>query len=211
MELLNQCFTWVLRYWEPVVALLTLIVVIRTYRKSRIIWSSRNFLGRMNFSLNYIQDNTLKIRTLREADIDQILLNNPHGKRVVLKYARRHTSLDNPFLELPKGDRWIVLNAILNEISEQFADGFLAASMGHPVKMTTYVFGITCEKDKRVRLNKIRVMLIEKSLLERIDTIEDLQFERPSHVVRLETLRNMKEIYNDDNRQSNLFEVELAR
>ena len=194
--------------WEPLATLVTLIVVIATYWKSRSTWKARDFMTRVNFSLNYVEDNTLKIRTLREADIRHILLGNQHGRKVVLRCARR-TNLEKPFLQLPKKDAWIVLNSILNEISEQFAEGFLAAAMGAPIRIATYVFGITCERHSDVRMNKIRVMIIEKSLLEKIDALGKLRFELEHHHVRLDTLKRMQAIYRSPQRDRNLREVEL--
>lgn len=194
--------------WEPLAAAATLIVVLATYWKSRSTWKARDFMTRVNFSLNYVEDNTLKIRTLREADIRHILLGNQHGRKVVLGCAKR-TSLEKPFLQLPKKDAWIVLNSILNEISEQFAEGFLAASMGAPVRTATYVFGVTCERDSNVRMNKIRVMIIEKSLLEKIDALGELRFEQKHHHVRHATLKRMREIYGSPQRDRSLLELEL--
>jgi len=194
--------------WEPLATVVTLIVVLATYWKSRAMWKARDFMTRVNFSLNYVEGNTLKIRTLRESDIRHVLLGNQHGRKLVLRCARR-TSRAKPFLQLPKRDAWIVLNSILNEISEQFAEGFLAASMGAPVQSATYVFGITCERDSNVRMNKIRVMIIEKSLLEKIDTLGELRFEQKHHHVRQATLKRMREIYGSTERGRSLLELEL--
>ncbi len=194
--------------WHPAATVVMLLTVWATYRKARLMWQRRHFMTRINFTINYIENGTLKFRTLREDDLGTILLNNEHGKKVVLRAAHRST-LDRPFLELPRRDAWTVLNAILNELSEQFAVGHLARSMGAPVKSQWYVFGLTCEKHREVRMNKLRVMIIEKSLLENIDRYEDLRFERESHHIRLQTLKRMREIQLDPTRSHNLMEIEL--
>ena len=188
----------------------TLVLVVKTYYATRSNWSRREFIDRVNFSLNYMDGNTLKLRTLRESHIDDILLNNEHGKKIVVKTAQT-TSLEKPFLEFPAEDQWMILNAILNELSEQFARGFLAQSMGTPVRGITYVFGLTCERDPRINMNKIRVMLIEKDLLEKIDEFEDekMQYESPKHSVRLQTLKQMKQLWLDEQKRENLGQVEL--
>jgi hypothetical protein len=195
--------------WDQLALLATIVLVLLAYWKSRSVWKTRDFLGRINFSLNYIQENGLKIRTLQESNIDEILLNNSHGRRMVLRAAGR-TTLKKPFLELPKRDAWIVLNSVLNEISEQFADGFLAVAAGLPTRTTTFLFGITCERDRDVRVNKIRVMIIERSLLEKIDELVEIEFESPNHHVRLETLKTMRAIHLDKNRQDQLGRVDLV-
>ncbi len=195
--------------WEPLALAVTLIVALIAYLKTRATWKSRNFMSRVNLSLNYVEDNKLKIRTLREDDIGRILLGNKHGKRLLLRAARK-TTVGEPFLSLPQRDAWVVLNAILNELSEQFADGFLARSMGAPTRSATYVFGVTCEKDSDVRINKIRVMIIKRSLLERIDDLEEVEFESPLHHIRLKTLRLMKRIFLDKDRGHLLRSMELV-
>lgn len=200
---------FIIANWELLAPTATVLVVVIAYVKARSSWLSRCFLTRVNFSLNCVDGSVLKIRTLREDDICQILLGNSHGRRKVLKAARK-TTVGEPFLHLSEDDAWVVLNAILNEISEQFSIGFLAMSAGVPVKSTTYVFGITCEKNSDVRTNKIRVMIIEKSLLEEIDEFTEFEFEFPSHSVRLETLKIMKEIHNDPKRGHLLKTVELV-
>ncbi len=204
-------FEWIQKNAELIgVAIVPLVGGLITFWRMRVAWTNRQFLSRVNFSINYVEDNFLKIRTLRESDLDRIIVNNRHGKRVVLRALKR-TTLTKPFLEFPERDRWVILNAILNELSEQFARGFVAVSMGVPVATATYVFGLSCERDPRVQMNKIRVMVIEKGLLEGIEEMgEQLQFERESHAVRLDTLKRMKEIYLDEQRSKNLLEVELG-
>ncbi len=195
-------------YWEQAAAVATLCVVLLTYWKARSVWKARDFMTRVNFSLNYVDANKLKIRTLRETEIDRILLGNRHGRRVVLRAARRTTE-EQPFLRLPKTDSWVVLNSVLNELSEEFAEGFLAASMGIATKAATFVFAITCEKHRDVRMNKIRVMVVEKSLLFEIDKLSDVEFERDSHHVRYQTLKTMRELYLAPEDQRAVMEMEI--
>ena len=145
-------------YWEQAVMLVTLCIVLATYWRARSVWKSRHFMTRVNFSLNYVEDGRLKIRTLGEMDIDQILLGNEHGKRVVLHSASRTTA----------------------------------------------------EKHRDIRMNKIRVMIVEKSLLMKIDEHEGLDVERKSHHVRYETLKTMRKLYLDEAYQHAFMEIELA-
>ena len=207
--LIELAIDYVRDYWEQAAALATLCIVLLTYWRARSVWTARDFMSRVNFSLNYVDAGTLKIRTLRETDIDRILLGNKHGERVVLRAARR-TTTEEPFLRLRRPDSWLVLNSVLNEISGRFSEGFLAASMGLPTRAATYVFAITCEKHRDVRMNKIRVMLVEKSLLVGIDKLEDLQFESDSHHVRHETLKTMRQLYLTPEHRHAFMEIEIV-
>ncbi len=176
--------------------------------RARLAWKKRRFLHRVNFSLNYVQGNALKFRTLRESDIDDVLLNNKHAVDLVTKLAER-TTLDDPFLGLPRDEAWVVLNSVLNELSEQFAAGFLATSMGLPTRAEKYVLGLTCEKDPDVRINKVRVMIIAESLLQKIEGLPGLAFEKEHHQIRLKTLIRMAQTYRDPKRRHLLLVVEL--
>lgn len=48
---------------------------------------------------------------------------------------------------------------------------------GGAVRMRTYVFGLTCEKEKSVWNRKLRVMMIDESLLKRIPDLPTPRFE----------------------------------
>lgn len=162
-------------------------------------FTSRDFLHRVNFSLNYVEDNRLQLRTLKESDIDQIILDNKHGRNMLLAAARgAKTSAKAPFLDLRPEESFVVLNAILNELSESFAARSLARSMGLPVKSKWYVFGVTCEWDDEVRNRKIRVMIIAEDLLAKFDQLPPLRYQHPWHHVRHETLLKMQKLYQDD-------------
>ena len=162
-------------------------------------FTARDFLYRVNFSLNFVENNQLHLRTLKESDIDQIILNNKHGRNMLLKAARAaRSSAKTPFLDLTPEDTFLVLNAILNELSESFAAGALARSMGRPVQAKWYVFGVTCEWDDEVKNRKIRVMIIAEDLLEKLDRLPTLEYQHPWHHVRHETLLTMRKLYQDD-------------
>jgi hypothetical protein len=170
-------------------------------RAARAAFTRRDFLYRVNFSLNYVENNELRIRTLKESDVDQIILDNPHGRNVILKAARNARRADQaPFLDLPEDCGWLVLNAILNEISEEFPAGHLAKSMGLPARSCWYVFGATCEWDDDVKMRKIRVMIVAEELLKTIDGFPLLKFQHPWHHVRFRTLLKMRELYQADQR-----------
>jgi hypothetical protein len=177
--------------------------------RARRAWNLRQFLHRVNFSLNYVEGKKLRFRTLQETDLSQVLLNNRHAVGLVLQAAGRAT-LEQPILELPKQEAWVVLNSVLNEMSEQFAAGFLAKSMGLSTHSERYIFALTCEKDPDMRINKVRVMIVTESLLGRIEGLADLEFEAEHHHIRRKTLAKMAAMHRDAARKHNLLTVELT-
>jgi hypothetical protein len=48
----------------------------------------RHFVNRVNFSLNYVDGNTLKFRTLRECQLDDLLYHNKAAVEIVLNSAK---------------------------------------------------------------------------------------------------------------------------
>jgi hypothetical protein len=76
-------------------------------------------------------------------------------------------------------------------------EGSFAALAGLPVRFGPLVLGLTREKGADVRIRKIRAMVVEESLLRTIEQIADVRFDKPYHVVRLQTLRHMAKLYAD--------------
>lgn len=177
-------------------------------------WFRRQFLSRVNFSLNMVTEGTLRIRTLIEKELKEVLLDNEQAMRIVLKTAR-NTTVQDPFVPLPKDEAWLVLIAILNELAEKFAPGTLAADLGIPVVKESYVFGLTSEPDQDVRVRKLRVMIIRESLLRQIAAgeIPEPKYEAPTHNVRWKTLGEMARRFLDEaegKRDKLLRDIELC-
>jgi len=161
-------------------------------RRSRSRWRNHEFLDRLNVSLTTIEAGTLRIRTMLEMDCQQIFLNASAAKTIV--QLAKQTTADQPMLPIPKEDCWQYLNAILNEISERFAAGQIKRDLGLPVECGEYVLCLTCERAGPVRTQKIRAMLVRKSLLTALPT-EEPKFESPPHSVRWTTLGQLAEQY----------------
>mgnify|MGYP007073183572 CR=1 FL=1 len=159
-------------------------------------WYRRQFLSRVNFSLNIVEGGYLRIRTLIEKELKEVLLDNAQAMRIVLKTSRQ-TTVQDPFVPLPKDEAWLVLISILNELAEKFSAGTLAADMGVPVRKETYVFGLTSEPDPDVRVRKLRVMIIREELLRQIAAgkVPEPKYEAPTHNVRWKTLGEMGRRY----------------
>ncbi|MCA9164286.1 MAG: hypothetical protein KDA62_14955 [Planctomycetales bacterium] len=180
--------------------------------KQRRNYHRRQFLERTNLSLNFIEDNTLRIRTLFEVNLPEIIFNDT-AREMVLQAARR-TTIADPFLRFATHhDAWFVNNSVLNEISERFLDGFVAHDAGLPTELLTYVLGVTCERDGDVRVQKLRVMLAREPMLLAIASgaIQEPEYERPYHHVRWKTLKTMASIYKQQRESSQPDEGRLMR
>lgn len=161
-------------------------------------WRARTFLSRVITSVDFIQGNLLKIRTLWEQEIHEVLLSNEEATEVVLAAAEATKKGGDPFLEIPIPDYWYVLNAVLNELAEGFQEGTLALANGSTAFRTVrYIFGITCEKGDGIRAQKIRVIMVSEDYLSQLalGKIEKPEFESPTHELRWLTHQQMAHRY----------------
>ncbi|MBU0730397.1 MAG: hypothetical protein KKE17_05535 [Proteobacteria bacterium] len=161
-------------------------------QRARTRWRKREFLDRLNVSLTRIEDGVLQIRTILETDCDGVFLNSSAVK-TILDLAKKTTAAD-PILPIPKDDCWLYLNAVLNVISERFAIGQVKRDLGMSVERGEYLLCLTCERAGPVRTQKIRAMLLRKSMLTAIPMKEPL-YESPSHATRWNTLQQLAEQY----------------
>jgi hypothetical protein len=161
-------------------------------RRARAEWGRREFFDRLNISLNAVRDGTLTIRTIAEESCSEVLLNSVAVS--TLADAARHTTPDDPLLELPERDYWFYLNSVLNEVAEKFAEGQIRRDMGLPVTAARYVMCLTSESAGEVRTRKIRAMLIQKNLLLNLPADEP-KFESPNHATRWKTLKYLAAQY----------------
>lgn len=207
--MLDQITHWAAENWFKCLGLLTFLTVLPAYFRARYLFRRRMFLTRLNFSLNFIEDGTLRFRTIRESDLAHVLLNNAHAIRLLIKTAR--AKRPGAFLIFrDKEEAWTILNTMLNELSAQFSEGYLARCMGLPTHSEVYTFGLTCEKHDVLKTTKIRLMIIPKKLLMDLDKYEGLQFELPHHHIRLDTLKEMRDISLDPARKYNVMDMEIS-
>ncbi|WP_010585323.1 hypothetical protein [Schlesneria paludicola] len=168
-------------------------------------WKKKEFLDRLNVSLNTIESGTLKIRTLSEKRSEEVFLNSA-ATDAIIRMARR-TTAENPLLPIPTDELWFYLNSVLNDLSEQFADGLLKRDMGGPVKAATYLISLTCESAGAMRTRKIRAMVIQKNTLVNLPE-ECPKLEATQHGTRWKTLQFLAAEYQKNPAQ--FLEVELA-
>lgn len=173
--------------------------------RARAHWKKQEFLDRLNVSLNTIDNGTLKIRTLSEKRCEEVFLNSVAAD-TVQKLARLTTAND-PVLPIPLNDTWYYLNAVLNDLSEQFATGLMKRDMGASVSAATYLVALTCESAGDMRTRKIRAMVTRKSLLINLPT-EMPKLESPNHATRWQTLQFLATEYARNPQR--FLEVELC-
>lgn len=178
-------------------------------------WGRKQFLSQVNFSLNYVQDNQLVMRTLVELPASEVWLNE-HGIQLVSQ-ATKKTQVDQPFIQLKEPrDQDFLQRAVLNVLSERYAEGYLAAALGLPVQREEFVFGITCEKYGDIRTLKIRILLLtERTLVELFGParkIDRLQTPNKVMAARVRSLEVMYRHHVEDQQRTNrvLGTVELG-
>jgi len=160
--------------------------------RARAHWKKQEFLDRLNISLNSIDGGVLKIRTLSEKHCAEVFLNSSASDAV--QAAARKTTAQNAMLPLPVNDTWFYLNAVLNDLSEQFALGVMKRDMGIPGTSAIYLIALTCEVSGEMRTRKIRAMVIKKAVLTSLPA-EMPKLESPNHSKRWETLQQLAHEY----------------
>lgn len=174
-------------------------------RRAKSDWQKKEFLHRLNVSLTTIHDGVLRIRTLLEKSCQDVFLNEVAAEAVVA--AARKTSAEDPILPLPRDDYWYYLNAVLNEISERFAEGQIGRDLGKPVESARYLICMTCECDGAMRTRKIRAMLTRRSLLDSLPQ-DAPKFESPQHATRWRTLQQLAQTWRTEPHK--FLEVEIC-
>ena len=87
-------------------------------RRAQASWKKKEFLDRLNVSLNAIDGGTLLIRTVLEKSCKDVFLNDVAVEAI--REASGKTSEQDPTLPLPESEYWYYLNSVLNEVAEQF-------------------------------------------------------------------------------------------
>ena len=190
-------------------------------RRARREWAKKQFVRRVNVSLNLLEDDghdrpTLRIRTLLEKDAKDVFLNDVAVDRLVAAAAR--TTKDDPLLPLGD-DAWFLLNAVLNEISERYSDGFLRRDVGAPTRSAVYLIGLTFEREGAMRTQKVRAMVVRRDVLRSLLTRRDDEtgrpieppeprYEHPNHATRWRTLRQLASAWQAD--PSRFLEMEIV-
>lgn len=161
-------------------------------RRAQANWKKKEFLDRLNVSLNSMEQNstekTLLIRTVLEKSCKDVFLNDVAV--AAIREASGKTSETDPTLPLPEAEYWYYLNSVLNEVAEQFSEGQLRRDMGLPVSVGRYQICLTSECAGELKTRKVRAMLIQTSLLDSLPE-EQPKLESPHHITRWHTLQKL--------------------
>lgn len=209
----------VLDNWELALLLVTWSVIGIVAIRRQYDWRRRRFTQQVNFSLTIPVERdgsaTLLLRTLLEDSATHVWLNQFGVSRVLR--AARLTTLEMPFLRIAQlRDRDLVMNAVLNVLSERFSDAFVARAVGVPIKTDVFLFGLTWERYGEMKTQKLRVILIRRADLEGLfdgrSGEREIGVTQDSHRPRIETLRRMFELWtsSDQADRDMIREVELG-
>jgi hypothetical protein len=215
MEKFQQFMEFMRPHWSGLALLGTWLCIAIVAIRRRMAWRSKRFLTRVNFSLNYCLGKQLAMRTLTEKGAVEVWPNE-YGVRKVFTAAARAT-VAHPFIALknPK-DQDFVNRAVLNVLSERFADTYVAAALGVPITTGTFCFALTFEKYQEMRTLKLRVLIVEERTLQSLfgpaGEAKKLEVRNPVYKTRLTTLEAMYAVYCQDKDSPNpvLGRIELG-
>lgn len=195
MEFLHQTWDTIKPHISTAVLAATWLGIAFVAIRRRRDWKSKRFANQVNFSLNYLIDGKLAIRTLLETTASSVWLNEYGVKLVTV--ASTKTRPDQPFIVLKDpADMKFVKQAILNVLSEHFSQAFVAHVLHMPVRKTGFVFALTFENYPDMRTRKFRVLLVEeKTIAESFGPqVPESQVEEVNHKDRLQVLRTMSRL-----------------
>ncbi|QVL30073.1 hypothetical protein KIH39_14520 [Telmatocola sphagniphila] len=194
-EVLRNILEFVRYYGSTFALLLTWVTIAWVYWNKRRNWLQKEFVEQVNFSLNYVSEGKLVMRTLAEMHARNVWINDL-GVRQVIK-AARVTTASQPFIKLDDPeDMGFIYRAVLNVLSEKFAETYLAQQLGLPITSATYFFAITMERYDDIRTLKLRVLLVEERELKtwfapQLPEGQTIGITAPHYEARLQTLRAM--------------------
>ena len=163
METLGAVYEFLKPYFAVIALAVTWGGFAFAWWRRREQWRRKEFLGRVNVSLNLFGD-TLSMRTLLEVETTAVWP-NAHGVRL-LNAAAARTSPADPFIRLAApADRDYLHRAIKNALSELCPTAFIAAALGEKVRTGVFLFAVTCERYPEIRTIKLRVLLVEQNAL----------------------------------------------
>jgi hypothetical protein len=209
--ILQQVASWLAEHWAKLAfALLGSVGTVVGFLWARYAWVSRNFMNRLNFSLNLAEAGTLDFMTVDEVEVAHLFPDAYVRLRLML-LARQARQAGRAFVHFANAqDAWTMLNVVLNHLSARFGVGAFAREQGCATTFE-YVFGLTCETHPELQTMKFRVMLADKELLDRVAAEDQLRFEDERHnKIRRRTLQEMHALLADPALRHNLRTIKLS-
>lgn len=172
--------------------------------RSGVAWKQKRFTNRVVLSLNSLtyqevesegkttKKPVLQLRTIFERDAIYVFQNEIMAE--ILNKCIKKVEPSDCLVHFAKEDSWYMLNAILNQICERFADGLLKKDMGMPIETRWYTFCMTYELEGSIRTHKPRVMMMEKEAFDNFpdDDPKNFVLEAETHTTRVKTLQHLK-------------------
>lgn len=199
--LVTDVFAHIKQIPTPVVGVLSSIATLIANRwwrlyQARKRWRESDSVTRVNIGFNIFSEGKLKIRTIMERSIDEIIYND-HLKEHLLAAAARCTHEEPLITGIPAREHHFILQCFVNETAEHFSAGFASEDSGVPGRSTMYLMFLTSEPAKGERHRKIRAMLIKRELLVDFPFTKKMpQLEAPGHADRVRTLQHAAELYH---------------
>jgi hypothetical protein len=169
------------------------IASVALFVRGRIEWQRAKFESRINISLNTVSGGVLRIRTLLEDEVKNVVLSS-YARRL-LKKAAKKTTLEDPFLLfVSRRDAWMVYNELVNAISGLYSAQILSAAIhGTGAIEERFLIALTWERDADIRIQKLRVLVIQESVLRKLGDDIKLKPEIPAHLARIGALKKMRQ------------------
>jgi len=153
-------------------------------------YQRRISLDRINVSLNTIDNDTLRIRTVLERPLNEVIPNQYLRDRIVS--LARHATADDALLTLSPEDEKFAINFVINAVAELFSRGSIRRDMDRDVASAWYIIALACEPVSELRQQKIRALLVREDILEKFPYHESMPtLEKQWHDDRVRTMRQM--------------------
>ena len=75
MDNLREVLNFLRNYGPPIALGITWVTIVLVWYGRRARWLRKEFMSQVNFSLNYISNNSLMMRTLLETTTDKVIMN----------------------------------------------------------------------------------------------------------------------------------------
>ena len=124
--------------------------------------------GYVSVSINYEYDDELHYGPLFERPLDDMLRNSLAVKLVQQAVKKKKKENEDPVLLLEVNSARFVYERIGDYVTEFFAESRLAHALGQPIIMGAYILALTFDTADTQAERKLRLLVIEESLLYKI-------------------------------------------
>ena len=142
----------------------------------------------IGFSINYIEDGTLKIRPIAPDTTVNALFSNNVLRRAFNKAIKESARREIALMELPLKLERDIMSVLQSYISNDFSDGFISAAAGRKVDTNKFVLMPAYEQYEDVRVRKVRIIMTNITMLEDLPGPNTVKFEKAHQNKRLVTL-----------------------